>query len=763
MADDSSHSLVADASATNVAGYLYNASRRQRVPRADGGRGTRRRVEIVSAATIRTLGDGTGPLSPSDGATSSNPVNEVVVDDDGEEWDVVPVTKTEATVKKTESGEVKKVGSAEVELLGAKAEPLATSGAMEIDEMPIPGSRPALTAMPQQRRLSREEEAETTLVEQEKAARKSAKVQKVSEKITELLVMIARARCLYRAAMHPLIIKGLLRIQFGGGPAIGSKRNRQDRDSARKKIFAAALKEARALYAESCKNSGAGETLAACWVTLKRDGAANSTSRAVLHLVKALNDRFVLEQQPASTESVDNGAPALDARREEVQSCFSELQPFFLRQVLRRVLSPSDRSQSSKFPLPSPVYFCVLFLSLARATGMQTKLVVCDKGIVFSGVAAAAASAGPASWCWVEVFCPVRQCVLSVNPCAGATTTWNPPHCISVGGDTVLDSTARYVSKYSAVWPHRVDNLFGAATEYYLGALRRNNGNAGGTEIAATRVNRSVLDIITEPLCRDASATSTHILSRERRQLERLMYAETVPPTLTALSQHPLYVLEAKIARYEGIYPKDSTTLVGQVKGFPVYKRSAVHSLRSETGWLRENRQIRSAAEPYKVVPPPPSRPLAAPSRFFGVWQTDPFQPAELVDGQPIPTLANTNWYILLSCEPPAGLVHIRSAGAGRIARKMNVHFAQAVVGYVKKHIARNRPGKWEVVLCGIVVRSSDSDAVIRAHEEYMQLQKEQEAARRRLRAMKWWKVFASRLLATDRLQAQFLDGLRRQ
>jgi xeroderma pigmentosum group C-complementing protein len=245
--------------------------------------------------------------------------------------------------------------------------------------------------------------------------------------------------------------------------------------------------------------------------------------------------------------------------------------------------------------------------------------------------------------------------------------------------------------------------------------------------------------------------------------LERLLHAEPVPATLTALTQHPLYVLESKIARHEGIYPKDATTLVGQVKGLPVYKRSAVQSLRSETGWLRENRQVCSGEEPHKVVAPPPSRPLASPSRFFGAWQTKPFQPAELSEGQPIPTIVNTNWYVLLRCPAPEGLRHIPSAGAARIARKMNVEFAQAVVGYVKKQVLRNRPGKWEAVLCGIVVRQADAEAVVRAHEEYVQLQREQEAARRKARAYRWWTVFTTRLLAMERLQNQFLQGLRQE
>ena len=754
-----SESFVADASASNVAGYLYNASRRLRVPAADGGRGTRRRVEIVSSAAVKTLLQGDGVVKD---APDEKKLLDVVVDDDGEEWDVVvPLSaklEAAAAVKQQEDLAEDEKGAKKIRLEGSSSAK-AEAGRDDVtgylnDDIPEPliaGSRPPLTSMP--RRFTADP-TEIARQEQEKAEKKSQKIVKMCANISRLLAMIARGRCLYRASMHPIILKGLLRMEFGVVDVVGSKRLREASGAPNKSpnLFAIAVREASELYKQACDRCSSGETLAACWVTLKKDGAGNFTSKAVMQLLRAINDRFVLQR--AQTVAKDDDRE--DNRGVDGDWCLSEVPMFVIRRMLRQCLSHSEAGKqwrNTKYPLPSPVHFCVIFLSLSRLVGMQTKIVVCDR--VQANLAQTGAQAGaakiPASWCWAEVWCPLRQCVLSVNPCGGSTTVWNSPHCISIGGDSMIDSTPRYVSKFSAVFPNRVDNLFGPATEHYLWLIKPKFGKS-----------MTVLDVITEPFCGKATKTSQHILQRERKQLERLLYSEPVPTTITTLKQHPLYTLESAVARHEGVYPKDATTIVGQVKGHCVYKRSAVVSLRSETGWLRENRQVRVGEVPYKVVPPPPSRPLASPSRFFGLWQTEPFCPAEAPAGQPIPMLLNTNWYILLRCQPPVTLCHLEEPGVARIARRMNIEFAQAVVGYERKQIARNRRGTWETVLSGIVVRASDADAVRRAYEEYMQLQKEQEDARRRLRALKWWKAFAQRLLAMDRLQSQFLEGLRR-
>jgi xeroderma pigmentosum group C-complementing protein len=194
-----------------------------------------------------------------------------------------------------------------------------------------------------------------------------------------------------------------------------------------------------------------------------------------------------------------------------------------------------------------------------------------------------------------------------------------------------------------------------------------------------------------------------------------------------------------------------------------VYKRSAIVSLRSRDGWLREGRSlITEDQEPYKVVPPPASRPFAAPSVFYGRWQTKPFEPLPLVPGDPptIPHHGRTSWYILLGKPAPAGIVHMMQPQIARVARRMRLDFGLAVTGFERRRTDEHRRGHWETLITGIVVKETDSATLLHAYEEWVQLVQEQEAAKRRHRAFHWWLLFSQRLLSLKRLQDQYAKGL---
>jgi xeroderma pigmentosum group C-complementing protein len=437
---------------------------------------------------------------------------------------------------------------------------------------------------------------------------------------------------------------------------------------------------------------------------------------------------------------------------------------------------------------------------------------------------------------WVEVWCPVKRIWFSVNPCPTVTTRWGAPYAIACGGDHVVDVTPRYVSAWSSVFKQRIDEMHYTTGFLWADELATkatgsdSDDDANGPRVAeelhayrctstnkqskekAERAKLLPIQRVLWPLCQDVGAGTEEMLEREVAQLTALKYSEPLPTTLQDLKGHPLFVTEEAITRYEAIYPKTGNAVVGYIRGKPVFRRDCVHPLRSRQGWLRVGRMVHPPDEPpYRLVPPPPSRPLVAHSQMYGRWQTVAFKPSPLNADGTIPRFENTSWYMMLSGTPGAGLSHLNQPNVAAAARRMRCEFAVAVAAFVKEKAGQERepfgrgtassrdrradasnklaaggrsasrapaaapesggfPGrfgptnvfvrtKWSPKFDGIVVPSSNADAVLRAYDEFMALKAKAEADKRRHRAMRWWRVFIQHALARLRIQADYAAG----
>ena len=393
---------------------------------------------------------------------------------------------------------------------------------------------------------------------------------------------------------------------------------------------------------------------------------------------------------------------------------------------------------------------------------------------------------------WCEIYCPRRQCFLSVSPCfPGVATAWNFPYVLAFGGDHVVDVTARYVAAWTQVHFKRLDEMHYSpgllwdvdvmapplsATDVALlpfrcqspipfqGALLRSHQEAAGNLRCELNATQRLLSHI----CRDVTIEAATMLMRESRQLASLVYSEPIPTTLTAAKKHPLYVPEDGLGRYESIYPRDSSTLCGFIRSKPVFLRAAVNNLRSREGWLRVGRVVLESAEPYKLAQPPASRPLHQPSRLFGYWQTVAFEPlAPDPSSQDIPRhTTHGNWYMLLGRQLPAGLTLLRQPHMSLVARKTHTDFAFCVQGFRQdKSLAGrgrghgawlSRGGRWVPIFDGIVVSQGREALLLRAYQEWKGLKDQREAQAVRTRALRWWRVFISLMIARERVNRQY-------
>lgn len=797
---------ITHAAAESVGGYLRNASRRLRVPAAEGGRGTRRRLEIVVSAPIvqhqQNLFSSAGvdPVSKLED-DAVNCKTEVALEmDDDDEWDdidlladgdlvappyVKPEHQTVATgVKlplKSESDSAAIQQAAAVQPNVASIATKREHAEIDVDSnVPIEfqGMKPTLTSLsssnshPAVRSAVRREQDEER--EMAKAKAKAEKISTVAFRLCQLMAVIQRGVRWMRATHHVRLLRQLAAFRRRSSAAndisvATRKRSRSDASVVQWQYpIREAVRAARKVFGEAAKATAC-PTLAPCWVTFAKDTVNNQTSSAIMVLIKALNANFTAIRPPSNASA--DAPTAAPTALEEV--------PLIgvLTSSMRRVCEPHERVE-----LPMMIHMVLLFLSLAHASGMCARLVLTWTPYPVSDVAApevehtelltttgrrkktvsapsSASKKTPSSssqhmrvtYAWVEIWCPVRQSYVSVNPCADTTVTWGAPYTLSFCGDgSVVDVTPRYTSKYSSVFSNRIECEH-LSPHYIWSDIPRDD-------------SRGYLDILMQGY-EAKTQESRRREQREQLQLDKLKYAEPVPHTLSALKAHPLYVTEEQVGRWEAIYPKDKTTIVGNVKGLVVYRRSAVVSLRSRDGWLREGRSLASASEvAYKVVAPPPSRPFGVPSHFFGVWQTVPFQPLPLRPDGTIEKHGNSSWYILLrGSAPPTGIVHLRHPQISRVARKMHVDYAVACVAFVKRQSAANRRGRWEAVIDGIVVPESKAAAVAHAYEEWVALEAIEAAARRRQRALKSWDHFITQRLAVDRLNRMYEEGERRR
>ncbi|ORC92117.1 putative DNA-repair protein [Trypanosoma theileri] len=750
---------VADAAAVSIDGYLRNASKRVRVPSASGGRGTRRKLAMVTAAHVE---------QPSQEAVY---VDAVKVDD---EWDevvlpnaLIPVVKKdeEKAKKEEESAPVKTDVSLPPPMEGTiKAEAIPADDDSNDDDddhaaqSMMEGTRPPLADTPLRRWGQRDPAYERMLEQQQllAAQRRSERIRHAAEGMSALILALQRAKMIVKESKHPKLVRALLHLRI-------------NKDNVEKVYpLLDAVREAKKNYELALNPVAKKPTLSPCWVTTYKDTVNNHTSASIMSILNGIKSVFFLNDS-VNADILSNWAASIELG-------------YFYKLLLNLSLSPD--SSNPKITVPHSLYMCIIFIALSTVSGLSCRLVMSVRknreGQVTSVANNNSGENGnsnektkeimmiflphkkrrensssveteprsrklPSSCFWVEVWCPQRECFISVNPCEGCTTLWGSPYTFSIGGDVIMDVTPRYSVKYSTAFSHR----WGRCDQFrfFWKNLKWDD-------------NREASEVVLDSFRKNISKKTEEQLMRERKQLHSLMYAEEIPKTLTSLQRHPLFVLENEIARYEGIHPKDNTTIVGSVKGHTVYKRSAIVNLRSRDGWLRVGRCLINEEEtPYKVVPPPASRPFSSPSAFFGVWQTKPFEPLPLRSDGTLPLHGRTHWYIVLDKPIPPGLVHIREPNIARVARRVGVEFGLAVMGFRRRRLSERRFAPWETLIDGIVVKETDSVNILHAYNDWKQLTEEQEAAKRRQRSNCWWMHFAQRLLATQRVREQYLEG----
>ncbi|KAL8547274.1 hypothetical protein ACS0TY_006844 [Phlomoides rotata] len=178
-----------------------------------------------------------------------------------------------------------------------------------------------------------------------------------------------------------------------------------------------------------------------------------------------------------------------------------------------------------------------------------------------------------------------------------------------------------------------------------------------------------------------------------------------------AYRNHPLYTIERWVKKYEILYPKGHA--LGFCGGNPVYPRTCVQALHTKFRWLREGLQVKVDGVPVKVL----NRSQKCNkdndaldhdehadgdhqdrTALYGKWQTEPLCLPQAVNGI-VPKNERGQVDVWSEkCLPP-GTVHLPFPRVAHVARRMEIDFAPAMVGFEFRN-GRSLPVFEDIVVC---------------------------------------------------------------
>ena len=241
--------------------------------------------------------------------------------------------------------------------------------------------------------------------------------------------------------------------------------------------------------------------------------------------------------------------------------------------------------------------------------------------------------------------------------------------------------------------------------------------------------------------------------------------------TLQYYKNSPDFILPRHLKREEALLPTAVPLKTFKHKPHPthpqpdepVYSRKDVVPVKSAETWHKQGRAPLPGEQPLKRVPYRAAttnrrRELAeaeaatgekALQGLYSLAQTDWIIPPPIVDGV-IPKNEYGNIDLFAEHMCPAGAVHVPYRGAGRVAKRLGVDYAEAVVGFEFGH-------RMAVpVVRGVVVAEEFFGAVMEELEREERERERREDEKRRRVALGMWRRFVMGLRIVERIRVDY-------
>ncbi|XP_060535427.1 DNA repair protein complementing XP-C cells homolog [Cylas formicarius] len=334
---------------------------------------------------------------------------------------------------------------------------------------------------------------------------------------------------------------------------------------------------------------------------------------------------------------------------------------------------------------------------------------------------------------WVEVFLESEEKWIS------ADLVYGQVHCVKE-----VYQRATHPVSYVLAWNN--DNTLKDVTQRYC---QNYNTVTRKLRIDSKWWNESLNPFVGKSTARDLE---------EDEDLARQQLDQPLPKSIAEYKNHPLYVLKRHLLKFEALYPPDTPTL-GFIRGEAVYPRGCVYTLHSRDIWLKQAKVVKLGEQPYKIVKARPKYDKLSNKmitdqmlEIFGLWQTEDYVPPTAENGV-VPRNAFGNVDLFKPCMLPFGTVHLKLPGLAKVAKKMNVDCAPAVVGF-EFHSGWSVP-----TIDGFVVCKEYEEEVVAAWEKEQaeMIRREQEKTDNRVYGN--WRRLIKGLLIRERLKAKYDFG----
>ncbi|XP_031094662.1 DNA repair protein RAD4 [Ipomoea triloba] len=369
-------------------------------------------------------------------------------------------------------------------------------------------------------------------------------------------------------------------------------------------------------------------------------------------------------------------------------------------------------------------------------------------------------------------------------------------YVIAFAGNGAKDVTRRYCTKWYKIVSKRVNSLWWDAVLEPLKKLEagavddlshfKHEGSNGKESIKPLNgtchpKQEQPLESTTLPLkfnsealeeCREkrysqSSSRASVAASRsdlEDMELETRALTEPLPTNQQAYRTHQLYAIERWLNKYQILYPKGP--VLGFCSGHPVYPRTCVQTLHTKERWLRDGLQVKANELPAKVLKrsQKQSKELvgeddesaegdpSGTTALYGRWQTEPLCLPPAVNGI-VPKNERGQVDVWSEkCLPP-GTVHLRLPRIYPVAKRLEIDYAPAMVGF------DFRNGRSVPVFEGIVVCAEFKDAILAAYAEEEERRHAEEKRKAEAQALSRWYQLLSSIITRQRLNNCYANG----
>ncbi|KAK0598443.1 hypothetical protein LWI29_034755 [Acer saccharum] len=343
-------------------------------------------------------------------------------------------------------------------------------------------------------------------------------------------------------------------------------------------------------------------------------------------------------------------------------------------------------------------------------------------------------------------------------------------YVVAFAGCGAKDVTRRYCMKWYKIAPKRVNSVWWDAVMAPLRNLE--SGVTGSTHDGPCYSNQndfskhinlpgnSVPNI-------QSSAKSSSVATRsslEDMELETRALTEPLPTNQQAYKNHQLYAIERWLNKHQIIHPKGP--ILGFCSGHPVYPRTCVQTLKTKERWLREALQVKADEHPVKVIKNTAKLKKVQVSELedceevdskgnielYGKWQLEPLCLPRAVNGI-VPRNERGQVDVWSEkCLPP-GTVHIRLPRVFFVAKRLEIDYAPAMVGF------EFRNGRSTPVFDGIVVCAEFKDIILEAYAEEEERRQAEEKKRKEAQAISRWYQLLSSIVTRQKLNNCYGEG----